>query len=226
MAIPRAYRPRKGWLPDKNGWLRAAALDVSRIAILALPLTAAVPQVPPPQAWAQTTPPAAAEIDARRRAGELDARFIDLKAAASQTDGDRIVAEIWQLWLKSGDTEIDALVDRGVANMQFGNLASALAIFDDVVRRKPEFAEGWNKRATVLYMMDEYDRSLADCAEVLAREPRHFGALAGMGLMALARDDAKAALAAFRRALAVNPYLHERRELIPELERRAGERPL
>jgi tetratricopeptide (TPR) repeat protein len=90
-------------------------------------------------------------------------------------------------------------------------------MLDEVVKRAPEYAEGWNKRATLLYIMGEYDRSRADCDEVLKREPRHFGALAGMGLIAIAQSDYKAALAAYRRALAANPYLKERDEIIPAL---------
>ena len=175
---------------------------------------------------AQNAPLTTIEIETRRRAAELDARFIDLKAATSQDAADKIVAEIWQLWLKSGDAEIDALVDRAMTNMRLSNLPAALAILDDVVKRKPDYAEGWNKRATVLYMLDENDRSLADCAEVLVREPRHFGALAGMGMIAIEQGDPRAALAALRRALAVNPFLRERNGLIPELERRLGEMAL
>ena len=187
---------------------------------------AAVCVLPPASAFAQTAPPSVPEIAARRRAADLDARFLDLAGAATQADADAIVAAIWQLWLVSGDAAIDALTERGVANMQIGNLPSALAIFDEVVARMPDYAEGWNKRATVLYLMDEYDRSLADCADVLAREPRHFGALSGIGLIALARGDERAALQALRRALAVNPFLRERHDLIPELERRVGEKKL
>ena len=162
--------------------------------------------------------------DAKRRAAELDALFIDLKAALSQSAADTIVAQIWQAWMLSGDASIDALVARAVDNMRMSNLASALAILDEVVRRAPEYAEGWNKRATVLYMLEEYDRSLADCERVLALEPRHFGALAGQGLIAIAREDYAAALRAYRRALAVNPFLHERDAIIPALEKRAGEK--
>jgi len=157
--------------------------------------------------------------DAKQRAAGLDARFIELKAATSSTQADPIVAEIWQLWLQSGNQEIDALAARAMTFMRMGGNDLALAILDEVVRRAPDYAEGWNMRATLLYIMGEYDRSLADCDEVLKREPRHFGALAGMGLIDIAQGNDKAALQAYRRALAINPYLKEQ-ELISALERK------
>ena len=98
-------------------------------------------------------------------------------------------------------------------------------MLDDIVARAPDWAEGWNKRATVLYLMGEYDRSLTDIDRVLALEPRHFGALAGMGLIRIEKGETREALAAFRRALAVNPFLRERFGIIPALEG-AGREPI
>ena len=93
-------------------------------------------------------------------------------------------------------------------------------------REKPDWAEGWNKRATVLYLMGEHDRSLADIDRVLALEPRHFGAIAGIGLIRIEKGEMREALAAFRRALAINPFLRERYGLIPQLEKELGEKPI
>ena len=104
--------------------------------------------------------------------------------------------------------------------------ALAMPALDDIVARAPDWAEAWNKRATVLYLIGEHDRSLADIERTLALEPRHFGALAGIGLIRIAKGEHRAALAAFRRALAVNPFLKERFALIPALEREVGEKPL
>jgi tetratricopeptide (TPR) repeat protein len=168
----------------------------------------------PALAQAQTQTPM---DEAKRRAAELDARFIELKAAKSDEEADPIVVEIWTLWLQSGRGEIDQLVGEAVRQMRAGGHGLALSMLDEVVKRAPEYAEGWNKRATLLYVMGEYERSKADCDEVLKREPRHFGALAGMGLIAIAQDDFKAALAAYRRALAANPFLKERDQIIPAL---------
>ncbi len=171
--------------------------------------------------WLTSTTAVAADAagDAKQRAANLDARFDALKAATSDAQADPIVAEIWQLWMQSGNDEIDALVARAMGLMRMGANDLSLALLGEVVRRAPNYAEGWNMRATLLYIMGEYDRSLADCEEVLKREPRHFGALAGMGLIGIAQGTDKAALAAYRRALAINPHLKER-ELISALERK------
>ena len=136
------------------------------------------------------------------------------------------MAEIWKLWLQSGRPEMDALMEQAVVLMGNGLPALAMPVLDDIVARAPDWAEGWNKRATVLYLLGEHDRSLADIERVLALEPRHFGALAGIGLIRIAKGENRAALAAFRRALAINPFLKERFGLIPALEREVGEKPL
>jgi tetratricopeptide (TPR) repeat protein len=175
---------------------------------------------------AVTAQPKPSSIEAKQRAAELDALFIELQSATSQSIADRIVVDIWKHWLKSGDATVDALVEQATMNMRIGNLASAVAILDQVVKQEPGFAEGWNKRATLRYMMGQHARSAEDCAKVLALEPRHFGALAGLGLIAIAKEDFAAALAAYRRALAVNPFLNERDTIIPALEKRAGEKRL
>lgn len=171
------------------------------------------------------SPPMVPSDDAALRARHLDALFAHLKAATVEEEADAMVAEIWKLWLQSGRPEVDAAMRQAVVLMA-GAPPLALPALDDIVARAPDWAEGWNKRATVLYLMGEHDRSLTDIDRTLALEPRHFGALAGMGLIRIAKGEHRAALAAFRRALAVNPFLKERFELIPELERRVGEKPL
>jgi len=102
--------------------------------------------------------------------------------------------------------------------------AMAMPILDDIVARRPGWAEGWNKRANVLCLIGEYDRSLGDGDRVLALEPRHFDALAGIDLIHIQKDKPREALTAFCKALAVNPFLKERLSLVPELERLVGER--
>jgi tetratricopeptide (TPR) repeat protein len=178
------------------------------------------------QAMAQGAPsPAAPREDAQTRARQLDDLFAGLKAAKTQEDGEAIVAQIWQAWQHSGDPELDAAMERATPVM--GRVpALALPVLDDIVARAPGWAEGWNKRATVLYLMGEYDRSLADIDRVLALEPRHFGALAGLGLIRIEKGEPREALTAFRRALAVNPFLRERFGVIPALEKELGEKPI
>jgi len=114
---------------------------------------------------------------------------------------------LWLLWSRSGDAEIDRLMARGSEEMQAGRHAEAISTFTEVIKRKPEFAEGWNRRATVYYLAGEYRKSIADCDEVLKRNPAHFGALAGYGEIFLKMNEPEKALAWFRRAFEVNPNL-------------------
>jgi tetratricopeptide (TPR) repeat protein len=179
------------------------------------------------EATAQShSPPATPSNEAAVRARHLDALFAHLKTATVEEEADAMVAEIWKLWLQSGRPEMDAAMQQAIAFMGRGLPDLAMPILDDIVAQAPDWAEGWNKRATVLYVLGEHDRSLADIERVLALEPRHFGALAGIGLIRVAKGEHRAALAALRQALAVNPFLKERLGLIPALEHEIGEKPL
>jgi tetratricopeptide (TPR) repeat protein len=164
--------------------------------------------------------------DAAAKARRLDELFGRLKSTAEEKEADTAVAEIWRLWQRTGTPELDESMERVSALLDQGLHPLALPMLDDMVARAPDWAEAWNKRATALYLAGEHDRSLADIDRVLALEPRHFGALAGMGLIRIARGQYREALAAYRRALTVNPFLKERFELIPTLERLAGEKPI
>ena len=114
-------------------------------------------------------------------------------------------AKIWGAWMTSGSDDIDKLVQQAVTLMQQGQLDDSLAVLDTVVAKAPGYAEGWNKRATVLYMMHQLDRSVADIGKVLALEPRHFGALSGLGLISMAKGDKAAALLAYKKVLEIDP---------------------
>src|SRR5437763_7212940 len=195
------------------------SLSDSRIVLLAAALTlvapAAFPQPPKGRAEAlaalassETTARLEAIIWLANHGGMADAPRLD----ALLRDDNALVRDyaeqgLWALWSRSGDAAIDRLMARGVEEMEAQHYKAALATFGEIVRRKPEFAEGWNKRATVYYLAGEYRKSIADCAEVLKRNPRHFGALSGLGLIyaRLARYDE--ALAWLRKALDVNPNL-------------------
>ena len=121
----------------------------------------------------------------------------------------REVAEagLWQLWSHSGDEKIDALLARGVDEMRGGDLDTAIATFSSIIDRRPDFAEGWNKRATALFLTGDFRRSLADCNEVIKRNPAHFGALAGFGQIYFQLEQYERAIAFWQRALQVNPNL-------------------
>ncbi len=116
-------------------------------------------------------------------------------------------AAMWEVWSRSGDAEIDALFANGVQEMSDGLWADAVRTFTAIIARKPDFAEGWNKRATVYYLMGEYKKSLADCDEVMKRNPFHYGALSGYGMIYIQLDEPGRALEYYERALDVNPNL-------------------
>ena len=114
---------------------------------------------------------------------------------------------LWRLWSRSGDAAIDRLMSGGVEQMQAARFTEAIAAFSEVIRRRPAFAEGWNKRATVYYLAGDFKRSLADCAEVMKRNPYHFGALSGYGQIYLQLGEYDKAIEYWRRALQVNPNM-------------------
>jgi tetratricopeptide (TPR) repeat protein len=121
----------------------------------------------------------------------------------------RTVAEqgLWELWSRSGDDGVDALLARGVGEMRAGDLDASIATFSAVIERKPDFAEGWNKRATARFLAGDFRRSLADCDEVMKRNPLHFGALAGYGQIYFQLEQYEKAIEYWRRALDVNPNM-------------------
>jgi tetratricopeptide (TPR) repeat protein len=119
----------------------------------------------------------------------------------------RAEAALWAMWCRAGTPEVEALFGDGVAAMERRDLAAAEALFGRVIARAPDFAEGWNKRATVRYLQEDYEGAIADCEETLARKPQHFGALSGQGLCHIALGQFREAAALFRRALGVHPHL-------------------
>jgi len=147
--------------------------------------------------------PAAADQKDKR----LPALFTELLEAPGPVNAQRVEGQIWQIWLHSDDGAVQGLMFDGVSAMQRGDYAHALAKFDQMVLIAPDFAEGWNKRATVHYLLGNYEKSLADIAKTLALEPRHFGALAGRGLVYVELQDERRALESFEAALAVHPNL-------------------
>jgi Flp pilus assembly protein TadD len=131
---------------------------------------------------------------------------------------------VWRVWSRSGDAGADHLLEQGVGQMQTGQLDLALRTFSRAIELRPDFAEAWNKRATVYFLLGEDDLSLKDCDEVLKRNPRHFGVLAGYGQIYLRKGNLARALDYFQRALAINPNMDGVRSLIEAVERALGER--
>jgi len=123
---------------------------------------------------------------------------------------------IWGVWMQSGSDTVDLLLNRGTQAMAAGDHATALQLFTSIVELDPNFAEGWNKRATLFFLMGAFDRSAADVEKTLALEPRHFGALSGLGMINVELGKERSALDAFEKALAVNPHMES---IKPEISR-------
>jgi tetratricopeptide (TPR) repeat protein len=145
------------------------------------------------------------------------------KLAAALRDDDPLVRKLaersmWQVWSRSGDAAVDRLLASGIEQMSAREGELAVQTFTEVIRRRPDFAEGWNKRATVYYLLGEYQKSLADCDEVMKRNPYHFGALSGYGMIYLQLDQPAKALDYFQRALKVNPNLDSINETVEMLK--------
>ena len=174
---------------------------------------------------------ALASADAMERAEAVawiatNGRPVDDKVLLARLfDEDPTVREIaeqglWVLWSRSGDAATDALLARGVMEMQTARLTDAVATFSEVIAKQPDFAEGWNKRATALFLAGEFRRSLADCDEVIKRNPNHFGALAGYGQIYFQAEQYQRAVQYWKRALGVNPNMASLRINIREAEER------
>ena len=116
-------------------------------------------------------------------------------------------AILWSTWCRSGDVETDRVFRAGVEAMQQQKLAEAEDLFSRIVELKPEFAEGWNKRATVRFMQRNFAGAIADCQQTLARNPNHFGAASGQGLCHMSLHEFREAAVCFRRALEIHPHL-------------------
>lgn len=186
---------------------------------------------PVPEAGAEPRPepainaaPESPEAEAAQRRHRLDELFTRL-AKAEGSSWERVENDIWSQWSHSGSASMDLLLSLAAKAMDERDLDAALRFLNDLVRLAPEFAEGWNKRATVYYLRGEYGRSIADIQRVLALEPRHFGAMSGLGIILERLGDKKGALAAFRLGLEIHPNLrgaHEAVErLAPDVDGRA-----
>jgi len=191
--------------------------------MLAAPLFAAVP------ATAQVKPDAPAAPDwvkprgdAQRpehgeRSYSLDTLFEALKVAPDEASAKAIEDRIWALWMVSGSDTCNVLMSRAKMAADGRDYGLAIKLLNAVIELRPEYTEGWNRRATVYYLQKDYAHSLADIREVLAREPRHFGALSGLGAIMQEIGDDKHALAAYRRALAIDPHLEHIGEVVKTL---------
>jgi len=163
-------------------------------------------------AMALASPAAADQNDPR-----LDELFAGLKATQNDREAQEIEQMIWFIWSRSSSAGANLMLRQGTQYMNEGKHEEAEANFDAVVELAPEFAEGWNKRATVRYLRGDYEGSIEDIKRTLALEKRHFGALSGLGLIYDSLSEKKAAIEAFRAALDINPHMDSIAERLKEL---------
>jgi tetratricopeptide (TPR) repeat protein len=198
--------------------LAAAGLAVVLVAAPSLALAQ-----DEPRATATKKPPEApaklAKVGADKTRG-LDFLFGALKAAPDEASAKHVEARIWAIWMQTPSDTAALLMMRAKIAMEAQQMEVALKLLDAIIKLRPDWTEAWNRRATLHYVQNDYARSLADIRQVLAREPRHFGALAGLGMIMQDLGDDKHALEAFRKALAINPHL----EKVPDLVKTLSEK--
>jgi len=146
---------------------------------------------------------------------QKDRLHAELLSSQSEMRGRAIGDQLWQIWTKAPDAIAQELLDKGVERLRVADYERAEAVFSTLIKYCPDYAEGWNQRAYSHFLRQQYDESLDDLAETLAREPRHFGALAGRALVLLNMGRTKLGQNALRKALKVNPWLSERHLLPP-----------
>ncbi len=135
----------------------------------------------------------------------LDALFTQLAASEDPTLIRATENRIWQIWLEHPNEDLERLMEIGTQRMNSRQFPEALLVFNQVVANFPNYAEGWNQRATLYYLLGSYEESIADIEETLKLEPRHFGALSGLGLVYLQREELAKAKQAFEDLIAVHP---------------------
>lgn len=148
----------------------------------------------------------------------LPALFTQLKTVRAPAQAEAIQQVIWSIWTESDNPEVNLLMLEGIDAMNQGDSERALKAFDSMVEVAPNFAEGWNKRATVLFSMHDFSASVANIQKTLQLEPHHWGALSGLGQIYVALGDEEAALRAFNRALEINPHLESLRSAVEQLQ--------
>jgi len=209
----------------KTDWTRVLTLAIGAVAMAAMaaaaPAAAQAPQLSPPGKQKKLPqPPAKLPRVIGDKTKSLDFLFGALKAAPDQESAKAVEARIWAVWTATPSDTAALLMARAKLAMDGKDTDIALKLLDAVIKLRPDYIEAWNRRATIYYLQNDYTRSMEDIRQVLIREPRHFGALAGLGMIMQETGDEKHALDAFRKALAINPYL----ERVPDLVKSLSEK--
>ena len=164
-----------------------------------------------------STLPVAKPAPVLTKTEKLNALFLDLKKAKSQAVAQGVASRINQEWAQSGSASVDLLMQWAYEAMNSQNYPVALDFLDEVVVLQPKFPEGWNRRATLHFLMNNYAKSMVDIEKTLELEPRHFGALAGMGQIFIGLDRKELALKAYERALDVYPMMRDVQKQVGEI---------
>ena len=152
---------------------------------------------------------------------ELGLLFSQLLEIQSSSEADEITLKIWEIWTNDAQTEFgQSTMLEGVSLMNRNSLVAAEELFSELIRVSPDYIEAWNKRATVRYMMGQLENSLNDVYVVLSKEPKHFGAMSGLGLIMIQREDFEGALSAYKKLIAIHPFSKDALSLVPILEQR------
>lgn len=154
-----------------------------------------------------------------RNDARLEPLFEQLKASKDPAVARILEAQIWHIWTWTGNEDANMLMRLGLGAMEREDFEAALLHFDELVETVPDFAEGWNKRATVHYRQGNFAASVADIERVLAIEPKHFGALSGLGMIYLELGEKRGALRAFEKAKDIHPNLPNLDSVIRDLRR-------
>ena len=211
--------PSRAQLPDRNLGDRCHSGDAD------VGICPGSRVLPPKQKKLPEAPSKLPKVGADRNRG-LDFLFGALKAAPDEASAKHVEARIWALWLQTPSDTAALLMMRAKTAMDAQQVDVALKLLDAVVKLRPDYIEGWNRRATLYYLKNDYAHSLEDIEQVLVREPRHFGALAGLGMIMQDLGDEKRALDAFRKALAINPHLDKVPELVKSLSEKVEGRDI
>lgn len=203
----------------------AAALACAIAVAFALPTWAQEESEPQGNGWAQPPSdlPPVAHGDPM---SNLDTLFEALKIAPNEDSAKAIESRIWAVWMISDSDTCSLLMARVKAALDAKDYDLALKLLTAVIEIKPDYVEAWNERATVYYMKDDYAHAISDLGEVLAREPRHFGALSGLGMMLQELGDDKDALKAYRDALRIDPHLEHIPDVVRELSEKVDGRDI
>jgi tetratricopeptide (TPR) repeat protein len=211
-----------GEMPDKLGGMSPRLASFALLAALLVTPAAKAQIVPDPHADPHEglvkPPDELPSIPKGERNRNIDFLFGALKAAPDEASAKAVEDRIWAVWTGAGNETTNLLMSRAKKAADDKDYDLAIRMLSSIIEIKPDFMEAWNRRATVYFLKKDYLNSMADIGKVLAREPRHFGALSGLGLIMQEIGDEKHALEAYRKAIEIYPRLKGMDEKVKTLK--------